>query len=200
MELRGQEGDVFAIDRKLNNVYSIELKVMTPRLADNSGRTEPTHQELMERLEVIIMTAAAKGGTGTKAALMTWRRRLGHPLFKTVVELAQSGASGMVIANLPVNVRGLDACAACVAEKSVHLPHKEGRARVGEFLEWFHIDIAGPMPVARLEGENMSTSSWMITLAQYLQGRCASNQRRSKRSKRSERRQRMTLGRGSGRS
>ena len=44
------------------------------------------------------------------------------------------------------------ACAACVAEKSVHLPHKEGRGRAGKYLEWVYIDIAGPMPVASARG------------------------------------------------
>ncbi len=73
MELRGREGDVFAIVKKVNNVYPIELKVMTPRLAawmDNSGCTDPTHQELVECLEVVVMPATAKGGKGTEAVLM----------------------------------------------------------------------------------------------------------------------------------
>lgn len=72
--------------------------------------------------------------------------------FKTVVESARSGASGMVIADVPAKVPGLDACAACVARKSVHLPHKEGRGRPSEYLERVHIDIAGPMPIASVGG------------------------------------------------
>src|SRR5258706_1925020 len=70
---------------------------MFPRLAvwmDNGGRTNPTQQE---RPEGVSMTAAAKGRKGTKAALMTWYWRLGRPSFKAVVELVQSGASGMDI-------------------------------------------------------------------------------------------------------
>ena len=43
---------------------------------------------------------------------MTWHRRLGHPSFKTVVELARSGASGMVITDVPAKVPGPGARAA----------------------------------------------------------------------------------------
>ena len=52
----------------------------------------------------------------------------------------------MVITDLPKKIPGLDACAACVAAKSVHLPHKEGRNRAEVYLDRVHIDITGPMP------------------------------------------------------
>ena len=60
---------------------------------------------------------------------------------------------GVVIMDLPVSAPGLDACAVCVAGKSVHLPHKEGCERVGDYLERVHIDIAGPMPVMSAGGK-----------------------------------------------
>ena len=41
---------------------------------------------------------------------------------------------------------GFDACVACVGATSVHLPHKEGRGRVREYLEQVHIDIVSPVP------------------------------------------------------
>ncbi len=63
----------------------------------------------MERLEGVGVTATVKGGKGTNAALMTWHRRLGDPYFRTVVELAQSGASGVVITDIPVKIPGLGA-------------------------------------------------------------------------------------------
>ena len=47
----------------------------------------------------------------------------------------------MVITDLPVKIPGLDACAACVAGKSV-------RGRAGGYPELIYIDIPGPMPVA----------------------------------------------------
>ena len=85
MELRGREGDVFAIVRRVNNIYPREFKVMNPRLAAwmDNGRHGTTHQEVVERLEGVDTTATAERGTGTEAALMTWYRRLGHPPFKT---------------------------------------------------------------------------------------------------------------------
>ena len=49
--------------------------------------------------------------------------------------------------DLSVKIPGLDACAACVAGKSVHLPHK-GRGQAGEYFKWVSINIARPMPVA----------------------------------------------------
>lgn len=66
-----------------------------------------------------------EGGKGTEAVLTTWYRRLGRPPFKTVVELAQNSASGIVISELPVKILGLDACAECVVGKSVDLPRTE---------------------------------------------------------------------------
>jgi hypothetical protein len=53
----------------------------------------------------------------------------GQSLFKTVVELAQNGASRMAIRDLPVNIRSLDVCTACIAENPVHL--SQGRTWTG---------------------------------------------------------------------
>ena len=58
----------------------------------------------------------------------------------------------MEIRGVPSKVPGLDSCAACVAGKSVHLPHKDGRTKATEFLERVHIDIAGPMPTPSVGG------------------------------------------------
>ena len=59
----------------------------------------------------------------------------------------------MEISDLPEKTPGLDACAACVVAKAVHLLHKEGRMRATEYLERVHIDIAGPMPVRSAGGK-----------------------------------------------
>jgi len=82
---------------------------------------------------------------------MTRHRWLGHLSFKTVVALAESGADGMVIADLPKKIPGLGACAACVAAKLVHFPHKERRNCAGTYLDRVHIDIAGQMPTKSAE-------------------------------------------------
>ena len=71
------------------------------------------------------MTATTKGSKGTRVALMAWHRRLGHLSFGMV----ERGASGMVITDLPVRIPSLGVCAACVAEMSVHLSHKEDRGK-----------------------------------------------------------------------
>ena len=113
---------------------------------------EPTYPELVECLLKVAMTVMARGGNRMEAMLMTWHRWLGHPSFKTVVALARGGTSGIVISDIPARIPGLDACAACVAAKLVHLPHKEGRKRVSKYLERVHIDIAGPMPVKSAGG------------------------------------------------
>ena len=63
--------------------------------------TEPTHDELVERLDKVAMV---KGADGIRATLLTWNRRLGHPSFKTVVALAESGANGMVTTDLPEKI------------------------------------------------------------------------------------------------
>jgi len=85
----------------------------------------------VERLGKVAKVATANGADGMRATLMTRHRWLGHPYFKTVVALAESGAGGMVIADLPKKIPGLGACAACVAVKSVDFPHKEARNRAG---------------------------------------------------------------------
>jgi len=83
---------------------------------------------------------------------LTWHRRLGHLSFKTIVELAQGGASGVEIIDVPVRIPGLDACSTCVAAKMVHLPHKEGRGHATKYLKRVHVDIAGPMHVPSAGG------------------------------------------------
>jgi transposase InsO family protein len=156
MELRNRDGDMFANIERVNNVYPMVLKVVPPKAmlaAWTDEGADPTYEELEQRLDRVALVATAKGGNGTEASLMTWHRRLGHPTFKTVVELARKGASGMVITDLPAEIPGLDACAACVAAKSVHLPHKEGRERANEHLGRVHIDVAGPMEVQSAGGK-----------------------------------------------
>ena len=58
----------------------------------------------------------------------------------------------MEITNLPARILGLDACSASVMVKMVHLPHKEGCSHATEYLEWVHVNIAGPMHVPSARG------------------------------------------------
>ena len=138
MVLRNPAGDVFVDIKKVHNVYLVELRAIPQRTAlvawmDN--HRELTYPELVECLLKVAMTVMARGENGMEATLMTWHRWLGHLSFKTVVALARSGASGIVISDIPARIPGLDACAACIAAKSVHLPHKEGRKWVSKYLE-----------------------------------------------------------------
>ena len=112
MELRNRDGDLFANVAKVN-VYPVGLNVIPPRTAlaactTDGDDTEPTHDELVEPLDKVAMVAAmvttAKGADGIRATLLTWHRRLDHPSFKTVVALAESGANGMVITDLPEKI------------------------------------------------------------------------------------------------
>jgi len=102
----------------------------------------------VERLGKVAKVATANGAGGMRATLLTRHRWLGHP---TVVALAESGADGMVIPDLPKKIPGLGACAACVAAKSVDFPHKERRNRAGAYLDRVHIDIAGQVPTKSAE-------------------------------------------------
>ena len=120
MELRDRDGDLFTHIAVVNDVYPVRLTVIPPNAAlaawTIKGDEEvPTHEELVERLEKVAMVATAKGADGTRATLMTWHQRLGHPSFKTVIALAKNGVKGMEITDLLKTVPGLDACTACVA-------------------------------------------------------------------------------------
>ncbi|SRR5258706_3155802 len=137
MELQDWYGDLFAIVSKANNVYLMELRVMAPgaEIAAWMGDgwcVEPTHQEIVEHLNVIVIAATARGGMGSEASLMTWHCQLGHLSFKMVVELARSGVSRMVIMEIPLKIPGLDACVACMAGRLVHS------------CSWCHITIFSP--------------------------------------------------------
>jgi len=157
MELRDHNGGLFADIAKTNKVYLVELRLVASGAGlagwmTNSGEDKSTYQELLGRLGKVTMTATARGGSGPKALLWTWHCWLGHLSFKTIMELAQEGASGLEITNIPARIPGLDACFACVAAKMVHLPHKEGRSRATKYLEWVYIDIAGPMHIPSAGG------------------------------------------------
>ena len=143
MEPRDRNEDLFADIEKANNVYPARLKVISPRtgLATwTEGEEDATHDESGERLATVAVVAAAKGGGGTRTSLMTWDQWLGHPSFKTMVALAESGADGIIIMDLLRETAGLDGYAACLAAKSVHLPHREGRNRAEAYLVRVHID------------------------------------------------------------
>ena len=143
---------MFIVVKMASHIYPVKLEVIPPKGA-LAAYTEPTCEELVERLRKVTMAATARGGKGSAATLMTWHHWLGHPSFKTVMELAKSGVSRMVITDVPAMIPGLDACVACVAGKSVHLPHKEGCEQTEEYLGWVHVDIAGPMLVQSAGGK-----------------------------------------------
>jgi len=138
MELQDWDGHLFANITKANNVYPVKRNVIPPKAGFAAWTTEgedPTHEELVERLGKVAKVATANGADGMRETPMTRYRWVGHPYFKTVVALAESGADGMVIVDLPKKIPGLGACAACVAAKSVDFPHKEGRNRTGAQLD-----------------------------------------------------------------
>ena len=151
MELTDGSGHVFIDIAKVNNVYPVMLTVVPPQSQLAAWAMEATEDllagQLIQRLKDTALNTTARGGDRVKASLMTWHHWLGHPSFKTVVQLAQGGGSGMIITDTPAVVPALDACAACVASKSVHLPHKTSRTCATEYLEQVHVNIAGLMPV-----------------------------------------------------
>jgi hypothetical protein len=158
MELCNRDGDLFAVVSKVNNVNLMELSVMTPSARivawmDDGVQGELTHQDIVGHLNSFAMAATVRGGKGSVATLMTWHHQLGHLSFKTVIELAKSGMSRMVISDIPVKILGLNVYVACVVGKLIHLLHKEGCRWASEYLEHMHMDIAGSMPVASLGGQ-----------------------------------------------
>ena len=101
---------MFAIVKKMNNLYLMECKAKAPRagIAVWTYYNEPTHQEFM------CCHQYGNRRKGTRATLMPWHWRLGHLLFKMVVGLAQSGASKVVTTDLPVKIPSHEVCAASV--------------------------------------------------------------------------------------
>jgi len=138
---------------KANNVYPVKLNVIPQRAVFAAWTTEgedPTQEESMERLGKVAMLATAKGADQHKGDAGDLAPTVGS--FRAVVVLAEIGADGMVITDLPKKIPGRDACAACVGAKSVHFPHKEGRNCAGVHLDRVHIDVAGPMPTKSAGG------------------------------------------------
>ena len=81
----------------------MELRVIPQRtalVAWTDDHREPTYPELVEHLLKVTMTVTVRGGNRMEATLMTWHGWLGHLSFKTVVALARSGMSGIVISNI----------------------------------------------------------------------------------------------------
>ena len=116
------------------------------------------------------------GGDSIRMALLNWHRRLGQS-FKTVVALTESGATSMVITDLPEKIPGVDVCAACAAAKEIHFPHKEGYSCAGEYLGRVHIDIARPMKVNL---GSTSTSPRTTTLMECTHAHYGSSRKRRK--------------------
>jgi len=88
MELWDHNGELFADIAKVNKVYPVELQSVAPGAGlagwtTDSGEGKSTYPELMEHLGKVAMTATVRGGSGPKASLLTWHRRLGHLSFKT---------------------------------------------------------------------------------------------------------------------
>ena len=93
MALQNRDGDLFANVAKVN-VYPVGLNVVPLRTAlaactMGGDDAEPTHDELANRLDGVVMVATAKGVDGIKATLLTWHR-LGHPSLKMWLRAAQT--------------------------------------------------------------------------------------------------------------
>ena len=77
MELRDQDGDLFANIARANNVYPVKLDVIPPKARFAAWTTEgedSTHEELVKGLGKVTMVATANGADGMRATLMTWHR------------------------------------------------------------------------------------------------------------------------------
>ena len=106
MELRVRHGDLFAVASKVNNLYPMELTVITPGsgiaawMDDGEVRNRLTRLlSLVSRSSLWLRQQEVERVPGP--VLLTWHRRLGHPFFKAAVELARSGVSGMAITDVP---------------------------------------------------------------------------------------------------
>ena len=76
MELWDWYGDLFAVVSNVSNVYPMELRVVAlgaeiAAWTRNGMCMEPTHQEIVERLDAIAMAATARGGMGSEVPLIS---------------------------------------------------------------------------------------------------------------------------------
>jgi hypothetical protein len=72
MELQNRDGDLFANIERVNNVYPMALRVVPPKAGlaawtRGCGGADPTHEELVDRLQKVALAATAKGGDGMEA-------------------------------------------------------------------------------------------------------------------------------------
>ena len=143
MELRNRDGDLFANVAKVNNVYPVGLNVIPPRTAlvacrTDGDDTEPTHDELVERLDKV----AIKGSRRHKGDAVDLTPTPGSPVFQDCGCITRGwrerygdyGPTGGGMRALHVSQR-----------KQYTPSHKEGRSRAEEYLGRVHTVIAGPM-------------------------------------------------------
>ena len=98
MELRTEEGSLFANVEMANTVYPVKLDIvyLQPVLAVwtvEGVKAGPALDGLVECLGRVVVVTMAKGPNGKRASLLTWHPWLGHSSFKTVAALANKGVS-----------------------------------------------------------------------------------------------------------
>jgi hypothetical protein len=80
----------------------------------------------------------------------------------------------------------LDTYGACLATKSVHLPHEEGRGCASEYLEQVHIDVVGSISARSAGGKEYVYVVVNHHTKAITRGLCGSRQRLSALSRRSD--------------
>ena len=130
-----RDGPLFANVEMANNVYPLKLDVVHLKLRWPRGLWRVARQNRLPMSWLNDLEGLR--WSPRQREPMAGRHRYSPGTDGWVIRLSRPWShrqrkGSTVVTDLPTKIPALDACAACVAAKSVHVPHKEGRNRARE--------------------------------------------------------------------
>ena len=82
-----------------------------------------------------LLRVFSTGERSDEISVYDWHCRMGHCSMKTIVNMANSAVTGMVLKDIPADLPKLDSCLSCALAKAQCLPFKIGHTcYVSRFL------------------------------------------------------------------
>ena len=160
-----------------NGIYSLTLQTIYPdfSLIANEADEGVLDDQLHERLghgDQDLLRAFSTRERLDEISVYDWHCRMGHCSMKTIINMANSTVTGMVLKDVPADPPKLDSCPSCALAKVQHLPFKTGHMCAMKLLELIHSDLVSPMLVESVGCckygfvlmDDYSHASWVLPL------------------------------------